>query len=817
MNSESISSSLPKKDRDIVAADTDALSSESLSGTTSVWKLLLVAAVPVVTVLTCGARAPWALATLALLVGTCILLMPPIGRIPLKVWVLPALALLLSLTFALPVVGELPDWRQALQRDFQIDTGNLHSPQPWTSSEKWILVTLVLVWMAFVISRGFADGERRIILRAMVVGLTAIAALAVWIKLRNVAGPSFWARDNLEPFQYGPFPNRNHFSGMCAVTGILAFVCTYDSFRRRHFGWVLFAICLAICFAALMLNTSRFGVVMFFAGCGGWMLTATLRSQSAHKMALFSSLFLIGTTFLLIFGQRIIQRFIGEGDVVATLASDGRLSLFGRVLKLIPEAPWMGWGIGNFDPIFNMLDGAPNTIYRASHPENDLLWFAAESGVPAALCMVLGIIVLAIQFGPWRPRNEKHNRRDRRLRNAAAISALAIVAQSLVDIPLHMLGLAVLFATLAGLGYNPHSLLPQPSSRRWLHVPAALFCFAAAILWISVARLTPLMPTDTYARQLYRGSTQMMIENRNAEALELINGAAIIRPLHWEIYFQRASIKLALGYSPQEALPDFARSRALEKYLTRFVAAEAQIWAIHHPPFAMAAYGEAIRRDRSSSQNYFYSAMEIARLHPELRSDARAMALKDPKLHLIFTLLSDGEEFSRELQALLTEHPELAIYNKAERLSLFQAWHAKADRSKLVRALQDKPAWLADGWSVLATDHALQGDFQSACKIAFDHLDPPFATSPPGNLSVDELNRLYLGNPTDIARGLQLYETLKLHDRIDEALQVLEELALLPSVPNKVIYEKALILNQKKEYAKSWETLQTYMNKISAS
>jgi O-antigen ligase len=805
--------------------DSQVSSIDALIHPAPLWQLLLVAAVPVFALFACGARLPWTLATLAALIGLCVILVRPRGRIPLLTWIFPAVALLLALSFAL-TVDHMPEWRATLSRDFQIDTGNLRSPQPWVSLEKWILVVLVFIWLAFVTSRGFTDQERRVTLRTIVIGLAAIAGLAVWTKLRGVAPPALWTRDNLQSFEFGPFPNRNHFSGMSAVAGILAFVCAYDSFRRRHYGWVVFAVCLAICFSALMLNTSRSGVIMFFGGCGAWMLTATLRSQSAKKMAVFSSLFLFGTTLLLIFGQRIVQRFTGNGDMLEALASDGRLALYGRVLRLLPEAPWLGWGIGNFDQIFNMLDPAPHSIYRASHPESDLWWFAAESGIPTALFLILGIVLIAFRFGPWRPRNEKSNRRDRRLRNAAAISALMVVGQGLVDVPLHMVGMGVLCATLAGLGFNPHWLHPNTDStagdispmRRWgLTAPTALFCFAAAMLWISVSRETPMLPTDTYARQLIKRANLMVKEERFAEALALINRAAVIRPLHWDIYFQRATIKLALGYPPQQVLPDFARTRALEKNLARIAASEAQIWTLYHPPYALAAYGEAMRRDRSSAQSYFYAVMDVARVHPELRPAARNMALPDPKLHLIYVLLSDGEEFSNELNTLLENQPELSIYNREERLNLFRAWHAKADRSKLIRSLQDKPSWLADGWSVLATDHASRGDFRAACKIAFEHLNPPFMISAPGNIGVDELNRLFLTNPTDIARGLQLYEALKIHNRDDEALEVLEDLSSLVSAPEKIAYEKALILNRKKEYAKSWETIQTYMERTRAS
>lgn len=778
---------------------------------------------PVLAVYCSGSRQAWSLSLIAALMALSMLLLSPRRSVPLGIWVPLALAMILGLCFAMEI-KELPAWRSTLLEEFQIDTGTRLSPQPWISFERWLMGALCLLWLWFVISLDVRDHERRFVLQLLTGGLTLVIVLSVWWKVSHQAFPAHWHFDNGKPFIYGPLPNRNHFSGICAITGILSFVCIYDSIRRQTWEWIGFAICLPVAFAALMINTSRFGVLMFFLGCGAWMLSAALRDRSARKLANFASLFLIGTTFLLVFGQRILKRFVQEGDVFSSLVSDGRTAIHKRTLEVLTETPWTGWGIGTFNQLFAILDPNPSPTTRISHPESDILWLAFEMGIPATLLFVTGAIMLIRSFGPWRSKS-RSSRNDRRLRNGAAIAAMALLAQGLVDVPLHMIGVAVLGGLLAGLGSRGRrssepeeptmlSSLGRWNPRHWWHYPAAAVCLGCAILWFSVHRGTPIHPTDTYARQLLQEADSLTEKGQAAEALKLVEKAAAIRPLHWESYLQQASLKLTLGYPHQQVLADFAKVRALEKKYFRVAYLEAQLWEPYNSQFAIAAYAECIRREPTQAQTFFQRVNEITMGNDQLRYAAKAIARTNPKLHLTYLMYSDAEEFQNELEVLLAEQPQLDAFNKNEKLTLFKAWYDRADRNKLLAQIREKPAWMKDGWVILANHHAQNGDFQSACKLGFEKTPPPIATPPPTNYDVEQLTRLYLMSPTDIARGLQLYEALKSREDNDEALRILNELSQLPSIPNKVLYEKAYILNRKKEYAKSWEALQQYLGTL---
>jgi len=805
---------LSKNSNEVGQPDTTQL----FEGSRALWKLVLVALVPMVSIYCAGARPAWSLCVICFSMLACFIAVPPRSKVPVLIWAPLVVALLLVLAFAWPVTS-VPGWRHELLRDFSISTGGLNSPQPWLSFERWLIIVVVCIWVLFCIGSNFSDSERRTIVQTSVLGMTAIAAIAIYSLVRWGEMPTPWMRDDGSRYMFGPFPNRNHFSGMCAITGMLAFVAAYDAIKRDRKSWILFSCCLAIAFAGLMLNTSRFGVVMFFVGCGLWMFSATFRNKSAKKMALFSSLFLFGATFLLIFGQKILQRFTHSGSLLESFTQSNRLILYRDSLRLIPDHPWVGWGLGNFEPIYALLGRYEDTFYRVSHPENDILWTALEIGLPATVLLLCALVVLFINSGPWRIANEKYGRRDRRIRQAAAIAALMFVAQSLVDVPIHSLGIAVLAGTLAGLGYDGQKLAPFAAKKLPIfHYTGMIFLLLAACLWSSVEYGKPFFPTDTFARKLRTQSKQYIKEGRNVEALDLTNKILKITPLDWKLYHQRAQLRLSLGYAPSIVLADFSRARRLEPSISVVSVGEAEIWAASpYPKFALAAYRDAINRDPNSAQSYYNAVLELGRKHPEFQRSVRDIALSHPKLHLQYTLACEGEAFVRELDSLLNREPELSVFRPEEQLQLFWHWYSKGNRADLFKRLNNKPQWLDVGWIVLATDQAQQGDFKEACAIAFEHLPPPFGTPLSSSKDLDQLGRLYLLNPTDIARGLQLYEAQKAAGKFSQALKTLDELASVPSSPVKIHYERALMLQKLGEFAKAWETLQQYLKGTKAS
>lgn len=95
--------------------------------------------------------------------------------------------------------------------------------------------------------------------------------------------------------------------------------------------------------------------------------------------------------------------------------------------------PLTGWGIGSFYSTFPKFDTALNWWQATSHAHNDLLEFAFELGIPAAIVVVLLVLALA-----WRAKE-----RDRLVLVAIGITAM-------FGFPLHTGATAVLFGLVAG-------------------------------------------------------------------------------------------------------------------------------------------------------------------------------------------------------------------------------------------------------------------------------------------------------------------------------------------------------------------------------
>src|SRR4029078_10926701 len=124
------------------------------------------------------------------------------------------------------------------------------------------------------------------------------------------------------------------------------------------------------------------------------------------------------------------------------------------------------------------------------------------------------------------------------------------------------------------------------------------------------------------------------------------NAAAAVKPLQWNIYYDRAMLKLRLGRPHTEALQDFSRWRQLEKKNAELCAREFDFWLDYDPVLGVAALREALRRDPTRAKAYYEQRLWRMTAYPELRPHFLAMAESDAKLALAFLHSATPEEFS---------------------------------------------------------------------------------------------------------------------------------------------------------------------------
>lgn len=780
--------------------------------------LWLYLAVPMVAILLCGSKEPWALGVFALLVGLTALIATPKQSVSRRVS-LPLLgALLLGLGAFLPASwSALPEWRVILDRDFGIAMAGTRSPQPWITLESWVALAVGAAWLFFCLGRGFSSAERRHALRIMTVFMAVLACAAMAVSALKIDIP-FWRGVSKEWF-FGPFPNRNNFSGILAIGVLLGLAVTHDAFRHRQPRWWLYLLAIVPVFVAVLSNSSRMGVVALFIGAGAWMFTASLSRESVKRAAIFFTVLVTMAAAVILFGRQLVSRFTGGDEgMVASLAKDSRWQMFQDAGNLIMGSPGLGVGLGNFEPVFAMTRTAGELHSRAIHPENDWLWFGAETGLVALLLAVFAAWSLIVLFH-LRLAPEGQSMRDKRMRSAAGIGVLLMALEGLVNTPMHAPGFFAFGSLLAGLAPAPRAPAPAlPPVSLLPRKAAGLVCVLCGMLWfISVSGNLPIFGNSHY-RLLAKRASALSAEGDLSGTLQTWDQAAAIKPLQWNIYFERAVLKLRLGRPHGDALWDFSCWRQLERSNADFCANEFDIWLDYNPVYGVAALREAMKRDPASASTYFGHRTWRVEAYPALRPHFFAIAASDPKLTLAYLQYASPSEFNWLLNALLGQHPTLAVFTPQEKLRTFQIWSEKGDVAKLIRMLEDNLEWRREGWTVLATQKAKEGDFQGAYDLAMHHVRVPTKL---GSASVEadkvpDLAKKFDRNPADILQGFVLYEAQRKHDRDDEARATLERLAQLPTVPARVYFERATLFAEKSDYTRAWEGIIEYYRRTEA-
>lgn len=243
---------------------------------------------------------------------------------------------------------------------------------------------------------------------------------------------------------------------------------------------------------------------------------------------------------------------------------------------------------------------------------------------------------------------------------------------------------------------------------------------------------------------------------------------------------------------------------------------EAMIWLDHSPPLAVPALREAMRRDPGNAAGNYRRMLAQLGLHPELRVPLRHLAT-DANLRLAYLESASGGDFQEGLQELLDHHPSLENFTPGQKLALFELWYGRGERGTLLRELKNNAVWRTDGWIVLARDYAAAGNFEEACKLAFQYLREANLPDLPGTKDVGQLNRQFLSNPNDPLRGLALYKAQRLENQRSDALRTLREVVRLPNAPAAAQLEYASRLAEQGDYSRAWEAIQAYRKRILTS
>jgi tetratricopeptide (TPR) repeat protein len=309
----------------------------------------------------------------------------------------------------------------------------------------------------------------------------AIIATGLLLAILALLHPAFGAHKLYgvwEPDSYGgrwkhlaPLLNPNNLAGYINVALCLALASSLST-RPRVPRPILIAVAIVL-MATQVWVASRGGVLAMILG--GGIVVVILRAgrmRGLRKEAVLSVLPVLGG---LVVAAAIFMLVLAHSDQAAQELWEKDLSkieLFREALKMVPAYPIWGIGRGAFEsafPAFRETGG----YWTATHPENVVLQWVTEWGVPMGAG---GLLAIAVALRPTAVIFRSST-------TAGAWAAIvAVAAQNLVDLGSEVPGLVlapvVCAAIFAGGSPGPE---PRVRAERWKPAPRTM-ALAAAVL-----------------------------------------------------------------------------------------------------------------------------------------------------------------------------------------------------------------------------------------------------------------------------------------------------------------------------------------------
>jgi hypothetical protein len=245
-----------------------------------------------------------------------------------------------------------------------------------------------------------------------------------------------WVNTAAKGVAYGNLRQRNQFATLTSIgLGALLFYASSRTVTRRG-RWAVHCLVavLALGTAASASRTGLTQLVLLTVLAGMWSI-ASVRGTAIQRnlvigLAVAWAAYVLGSWALPRLGgldpqaTGILGRLYGDAPLCSS-----RITLWGNVVHLIAQKPWLGWGWGNLDYAhFMTLYPTERFCDLLDNAHNLPLHLALELGVPVAIGVCGLIVWLLIRAKPWR---------ESRAVQQAAWSVLAVIGlHSLLEYPL---------------------------------------------------------------------------------------------------------------------------------------------------------------------------------------------------------------------------------------------------------------------------------------------------------------------------------------------------------------------------------------------
>lgn len=260
----------------------------------------------------------------------------------------------------------------------------------------------------------------------------------------------YWFRPLTEggnPF--GPFVDRNHFSGfMELIVPVGMSLVAFRGVRREQMAFV--GILTLVPIVALVLTASRGGIVSFVVEVG--FLSLLMRTRKVKFQALAVATVLLAALAVLgwLGAGRVLERI--KASNVGELSSGRRASMLRGAWHVFLDHPWSGTGLGTLVAVYPKYE----TLYDGKivdHAHDDYAELLAETGIAGGLC---GLVFLVMLFRESAKRlAEEQSAFSQAFHVAGTVACLGLCIHSLVDFNLHIPANGLLFLIQASVIIAP--------------------------------------------------------------------------------------------------------------------------------------------------------------------------------------------------------------------------------------------------------------------------------------------------------------------------------------------------------------------------
>jgi tetratricopeptide (TPR) repeat protein/O-antigen ligase len=338
------------------------------------------------------------------------------------------------------------------------------------SARMWGLLTVLLAAACLAARPDQARWLARIVaISGIVVTLVAIFHFAFGLtELYGFIPHKFEAR------AFTSFIDANHAAslGILSTLACLGLSVGRTDNLERWAWWVGAALCIGMSIS----TQSIAGLTMLACALGGFIVLQLRRKLGLTGAAALMQPLLVGLGVVLVLVTLLVVGVLVTDSLdYVKLKAAGKVAPWLTVLELSKQFRWVGIGAGAFSSTFESFL-PPGHLTTITHPENFVLQWIAEWGVPATV-----LALLAFGWTFWKAFRVPADADDRMggIHDAFLVATLAVLLHDLADMGLEFQGVGIPFVIALGVLIARSG---RPRARRWTGALVGLGAMAAAVI-----------------------------------------------------------------------------------------------------------------------------------------------------------------------------------------------------------------------------------------------------------------------------------------------------------------------------------------------